>query len=707
MPIGLIVSQFGLHWQCVLLRPEHMPSRPFSRPTEPMPQDTTTPANAAQGRSRAAFDSVADRSTAFRKARRHSALVRSLRYLLPLGAVAMLASYGLFMQRSISIGWGDKSVAVDKISISREALVAHNPRYSGFDKNGGEFVIRADTAEQDLKQKSVVRLKAIEGQFVDPGKSRTELRATRGVFDTGTTVLEMYDRIDVVSQNGMNAELTRATVFAKDNRIVSPEPVLVRMPSGIVRGQAMTIEQKRRQILFSGGVSANLKQEARPTAASGTDASLRGTSSIGQPGAPVDITAAQLLIDDAAKTATFGGNVVARQADSVMQTAELEVHYEGQPTGQVQGVTAPGSQSSRLSKLVARSDVVLTRAQEKATGSGAEFDALSDRATLFGPVAITAGAERGATADRAEIDNKNDSYLLTGNVVVTQQKNVLKGRRLRVDRKKGTMELESPAVAGLPKGRISAHLVQGEADGPAKKAQPQPQSQGVASFRGEPGQPILIDADRLDVDDKAKAAVFRGRVVARQGEYVISTEELVAAYTGESGLALGPAGAAQPAGAQPRAAAQLKTVSAPRVVDIVAKDGQRARGNSAVFDTKANIATLNGDVRLTQGTTITTGACARLDMNTGAMRIVDACGFAAAAGASAGQAPAAGKAAPGRAQVLLYPGLLKEQQQKDKEQQHKDKAKAPAPSAAPPPETPARSVRRQGRDEAGSSPFGN
>lgn len=674
-----------------------------------MPQDSKPAANASPGRSRAVFDPVADRGSAFREARRHTVLVRSLRYVLPLAALAVFASYGLFMQRTIRVGWGDKSIAVDKFSISREALVAHNPRYSGFDKSGSEFVIRADKAEQDLKQKNVVRLTAIEGQLVDLSKSRTELKATRGVFDTSSTVLEMYDRIDIVSQNGMNAELTRATVLAKEGRIVSPEPVMVRMPSGTVRGQAMTIEQKRKLVQFTGGVVANLKQEARQGAQGGPEAPLRGTSGIGQPGSPVDITATQLVIDDAAKTATFAGNVVARQTDSVMQTAELVVQYEGQAAGQ--GPAVAGSQTNRLSKLLARSDVVLTRGQEKAVGSGAEFDAQTDRATLFGPVAISAGPERGATADRAEIDNRNDSYLLTGNVVVTQQKNMLKGRRLRVDRRKGTMELESPAVAGLPKGRVSAHLVQGEGDAPARKAQPQsqpqPQAQGLANLRGEPGQPILIDADRLDIDDKAKTAVFQGRVVARQGEYVIATEELVAAYAGESGLALGPGAAGpQPAGAQPKAAAQLKTVTAPRQVDIVAKDGQRARGNSAVFDTKANIATLSGDVRLTQGTTITTGSCARLDMNTGSMRIVDACGFAAGAPAASGSSAPGRPAAPTRAQVLLYPGLIKEQQKESTKGSGSGAVTGagPQPAAAQPP---AASARRAPREEGTPSPFGN
>jgi lipopolysaccharide export system protein LptA len=128
-----------------------------------------------------------------------------------------------------------------------------------------------------------------------------------------------------------------------------------------------------------------------------------------------------------------------------------------------------------------------------------------------------------------------------------------------------------------------------------------------------------------------------------------------------------------------------------------------------VFDTKANIATLTGDVRLTQGTTITTGPCARLDMNTGSMRLLDACGFAARGGTGA-----AGREAPvsqpkaGRAQVLLYPGLVKEQQQKDKDRaKAAPTAAAPAPSAQPTSQRPPPAARRAPREEAAPGPFGN
>src|SRR5262245_21580114 len=111
-----------------------------------MPQDASLVPTPEPPRARPAVDSNVDRKAAFDRARKHTLLVRSLRLALPFCAVLMFASYGLFMQRSISVAWGDKKVEVDGISLSNQALVAHNPRYTGFDKQGGEFEVRAATA---------------------------------------------------------------------------------------------------------------------------------------------------------------------------------------------------------------------------------------------------------------------------------------------------------------------------------------------------------------------------------------------------------------------------------------------------------------------------------------------------------------------------------------------------------------------------------
>ncbi len=651
-----------------------------------MPQDATPTPSTGRPRSRAAFEFGLDREKAFRQARRHTALVRTLRFVLPAVAVLMFVGYAAFMQRTLRINFGDHKIEAKNITISREQLVIVDPRYSGFDKQGGEFEVKAATAEQDHKLKGFVRLKTIDGKMRDASRVTTTLKSPRGTMDTNTNILELYERVDVVASNGMSAELTRATVHAKENRITSDEPVLVRMPSGTVRGKAMTIEQKKRQILFSGGVEASLKPQ--PKAATETPPAsqdLRGSQRQGdapRSDAPIEVTASRLFIDDNTKLATFAGNVVARQAEQVMETAELEIFYDGQPPSGAggQGLAAAADGAGRLRRLASRTDVLLTRGEERATGSAMDFDAVDNRAILKGPVAISSGPDRSATADQAEMDNKNETILLTGNVVVTQQRNVLKGRRLAVDRKQGTINLSAPAEGRLAKGQISALLYQGEAPATAVKKGPAPAapktgwapSGALGAMRGDPNQPIEIDADTLDVDDRKKTAVFRGRVKAVQGDYVINTEELVATYQGDGGLALGtppsPAAAAKdgqaktspPKTSPPKTGAQLKEVIAPRRVEIVSKDGQRARGNSAVFDTKANTARLTGDVILSHGTSVTQGNCALLDMTTGLMRIIDACGFSSS-GTSA-KPGAAGPLTKGRAQLVIVPGMLKDEQ---------------------------------------------
>jgi lipopolysaccharide export system protein LptA len=270
------------------------------------------------------------------------------------------------------------------------------------------------------------------------------------------------------------------------------------------------------------------------------------------------------------------------------------------------------------------------------------------------------------------------------------------------------MQMSAP---GLPKGQISAKLYQAESEStPAKKATATGGSGTATSafgMQGDPSQPIDIDADTLDVDDKKKVAIFRGKVRAVHGEYTITTEELQATYSGEAGMTLGPAPAGTPPSAQAKAgdpkaadaktAAQLQKIVAPKRIDIVSKDGQRARGNAAVFDTKTNTATLTGDVVLARGTSTTNGNCALLDMGTGSMKLIDVCGSGGVGSAAAPASAAANVIVRGRAQALFYPGQMKDEQKAQREkpkQASPAAAVAPTPTATPtpPPQMPAAAV---------------
>ncbi|MCL4767323.1 MAG: LPS export ABC transporter periplasmic protein LptC [Hyphomicrobiaceae bacterium] len=564
----------------------------------------------------AAWSTGSERARAFARARRHSSVVRWLKVLLPIAAVAVLSSYVLSVQRSIRVG--DGRLELGPVAFSSEFLTMHNPRYEGYGKDGSRYSVSARTAEQDVGQKGPIKLNAIDGKLVQANDAVTTLTATRGVFDSQSNELELFDAIDIKASDGMAARLTRAKVFMKESRIVSDEPVTVEMAAGTLKGNSMVLLQKTREVTFSGGVAARLKPQSRPAARPESPARPASASGlIGGSDAPVDVTAPTLTVDDAKKTALFSGDVRAEQDGSVLTSRELEVIYEaGTAADQGGGGAAVGPASGRVKRIVARDAVVLTRGSDRVTSDAAEFDTAGETSVLTGAVTFTSGPDRQAIADRADLDLKAETALLTGAVTVSQGRNVLKGRRLSVDRRNGTMQLSAPATPGLAAGRIASRFHQPEAKPARSQAAPDGDAGGWR-FHTDPNAPIDITSDVLDVDDKARTATFHGDVLAVQADFSIRTVELVATYSGQAGVNL-----MQPTEAGAKAGpAQLQRVQARKKVVVTSKGDQSATGDWADFDVKANTVVLGGDVVLTQGRNVVRGPRLVIDMTTGLSRM--------------------------------------------------------------------------------------
>ncbi len=133
---------------------------------------------------------------------------------------------------------------------------------------------------------------------------------------------------------------------------------------------------------------------------------------------PVHIEAATLEVRDKAKEATFSGDVHVTQGDTNLRCKSLVVFYEGGPgnAGKTKTLTAakpgPGGEQ-RIKRLEARGGVVVTQKAQTASGNLGIFDM------------------------------KTNTVTLTGNVVMTQGKNVLRGERLVVDLTSGVSRVES------------------------------------------------------------------------------------------------------------------------------------------------------------------------------------------------------------------------------------------------------------------------
>lgn len=136
---------------------------------------------------------------------------------------------------------------------------------------------------------------------------------------------------------------------------------------------------------------------------------------------PVQIEAASLEVRDKDKVATFSGNVVVTQGDTTMRCKSLLVYYdtEGKSSGGMKAAQPGPGGSSSIKKLEAKGGVHVTQKDQTATGAEGLFDM------------------------------KTNSITLSGNVLITQGQNILRGERLVVDMATGAARVEGGRVSGV------------------------------------------------------------------------------------------------------------------------------------------------------------------------------------------------------------------------------------------------------------------
>ncbi len=536
-----------------------------------------------------------------------------------------------------------------------------NPHYEGFNKDGGRYWVTAKKAMQDVKNLSVIKLDTITGELTDAEKKKTKLSALRGTFNNKANILELFDSIDIAGDNGLKAHLTRATIRTKENLITSDQPVVVMMEAGTINANQMTVRQKTKEFIFIDKVRTLLKaQDATSVTAATNGAKEKTALPFGNSKDPINIVSNRLDVNDATKTARFTGGVKAMQGAAWLTSPELEVSYEGSATAVAEGKSeteaAPGG---KVKRVIAKNPVVLSQGDgQQVTSQNADFDPLEQKAVLEGDVVMSEAPDKRATGDRAEIDQAAGTVLLTGtSVVLTQGANELKGRRLYFIQSSGKMQLTGNGNGG--NSRIKARFSEGSGK-PAPVAKEPAAAKGMSfggNFKTDPNAPVEIDADRLDIDDPAKEAVFTGTVRAKQGDFVLQASELKATYTGSSMLG----GSDKEKAGQ--GTAKLVRLKANKNVAVTSADGQQATGDWADFDTKANTVTLGGNVIMTQGKNVVRGSKLVIDMTTGESIIPSEGTTSATTPMRSGSDDASTGTIvkSGRPSATFYPGDLKEQ----------------------------------------------
>ena len=190
-------------------------------------------------------------------------------------------------------------------------------------------------------------------------------------------------------------------------------------------------------VLALAGTDAGAQQNQGPPNA------LQGFSK--NRGQPVKIQAGALELRDKDKIATFTGDVHVVQGDTDLRCKVLVVFYEEEPSSKPAMPAeqpGPGGQQ-QIRRMEAKGGVVVTQKDQTAVGDLGEFEMRANTVTL------------------------------TGNVVVTQGQDVVRGHKLVVDLTTGVSKFDGGRVDALfNTGRTTQGQTQGQ--GPAAAQAPRP-----------------------------------------------------------------------------------------------------------------------------------------------------------------------------------------------------------------------------------------
>ncbi|RTL54137.1 MAG: LPS ABC transporter substrate-binding protein LptA [Bradyrhizobiaceae bacterium] len=173
--------------------------------------------------------------------------------------------------------------------------------------------------------------------------------------------------------------------------------------------------------IFVVAISAAAGAHAQTSTMTGVPNAMQGFSQ--NRDKPIQIDALSLEMRDKDKAATFSGNVKVVQGDTTMRAQSLVVYYDQDPkapkSGAMKSATPGPGGASSIRRLEAKGGVTVTQKDQTVTGQTGVFDMRANTVTML------------------------------GGVVLTKDKNVLRGDRLIVDMTTGVSRVESEGGRGV------------------------------------------------------------------------------------------------------------------------------------------------------------------------------------------------------------------------------------------------------------------
>ncbi|MES0810022.1 LPS export ABC transporter periplasmic protein LptC [Roseibium sp. SCPC15] len=192
-------------------------------------------------------------SRAQRSARRHSVLVRILRWLFPgIGLLILGGMVGLVLLFNFLSGFGAANMM-----LTSEGLVMDHPELSGHDGDRS-YKVTARRAIQRLSDPRIIDLEIIRADIVLSADEGAEIIALKGTYNNAAETLRLYDGIQLEWSEGYKVDLSEVEIDLNNGAMTTTEPVSIRSDQGHVVAGKLTYDQNKGLVRFSDGIKMTL-----------------------------------------------------------------------------------------------------------------------------------------------------------------------------------------------------------------------------------------------------------------------------------------------------------------------------------------------------------------------------------------------------------------------------------------------------------------
>jgi lipopolysaccharide export system protein LptC len=186
------------------------------------------------------------------EALRYTRFVRLMKRVLPIAAVALLASVVAY---SIIPRPQDKlSVTMQQSGNLANDLTMTKPRFTGTDGKGNPFTVTAAEAIQDPNDRHHAELRHVEADMQFDSQNWLNATAANGAFDIDAGTLKLTGGISLFTDSGYELHTESADVYLKTNIFKGAEKVTGHGPLGKISADRFYFDRLKKQVKLSGHV---------------------------------------------------------------------------------------------------------------------------------------------------------------------------------------------------------------------------------------------------------------------------------------------------------------------------------------------------------------------------------------------------------------------------------------------------------------------